>query len=223
VRLFIHQGAVFHRTYNRVGDALWDPPLDQALPQASAEHGIPAGEIMVYTTADPAEAEALLNAPLAALVPTVAGGQVTGVAVDPAWSPPAPPPDPLQALQADVARVEQVVAKTLPVSPHDRRFLTQKEIGKTIIPWIKANPDCTPEQAETQIVALILAELPGEPVVPKLYWEHEGQPQGLAMSYLYEAIKRGYCPPETPLTWASLVGLVVATPEEMIAAWLRSL
>ena len=138
------------------------------------------------------------------------------IRVDPAWQPPAPPPDPL-------AELAQVVARNIAASPHDKRFLTQKAIGKQAISWIKGHPACTPQEAEDYVMGLVLAELPGQPVVPKLYWEHQGAPQGLAMSYLYEAIQRGYLPPATPLTWASLVGLIVGTPEKQIAAWLRSL
>lgn len=138
------------------------------------------------------------------------------VMVDPGWQPPAPPPDPIQQLT-------EVVERNVAASPHDKRFLTQKAIGKQAISWIKAHPACTPQETEDYIMGLILAEMPGQPVVPKLYWEFQGQPQGLAMSYLYEAIQRGYCPPATPMAWASLVGLIVGTPESQIDAWLRSL
>lgn len=143
-------------------------------------------------------------------------GQVTRVEIDPTYQPPAPPPDRL-------AELNEVVRRNLAASPHDRRFLTQKAIGKQAIAWIKEHPACTPQEAEEYVMGLVLAELPGEPMVPKLYWEHQGAPQGLAMSYLHEAVKRGYLPEGAPLTWASLTGLIAATPQEQIAAWLRSL
>jgi hypothetical protein len=163
------------------------------------------------------------------IVATIEDGQVVEVAIDPDYTPPAPAPDPVQALREDVAHLQQVVATTIPSSPHDRRYLTDKEIGKMLIPWLKANPSATVQQATDYVVPLILAELPGQPVIPPLYWEwtdpatQEVRAFGLGMSYLYEARVRGYCPPETPLTWEALVSLVVATPEEQIAAWLRSL
>lgn len=146
----------------------------------------------------------------------VEGGQVVAMELDPDWRPPVPPPDPFLELT-------QMVRRNIAASPHDKRFLVQKAIGKQAIAWIKQHPDCTPQEAEDQVMGLVQAELAGEPMVPKLYWEHQGAPQGLAMSYLHEAIRRGYLPADTPLTWASLVGLIVATPPEQIAAWLRSL
>ncbi len=170
---------------------------------------------------------ALGEAPLSSLHPSYdEEGQLLGLSVDPEWAPPAPPVDPVQA---GLAALEVVVAKNVPASTHDRRYLTDKEIGKTLIPWLKAHPAATVQEATDQVMPLILAELPGQPVIPPLYWEwtnpetSEVYPGGLAMSYLYEARERGYCPPETPLTWEALVALVVATPEELIASWLRSL
>jgi hypothetical protein len=206
MRLFIHQGSVFHRTYNRVGDALWDPPLEQALARASAEHGIPAGEIMVYATADPAEAEALLNAPLAALLPTLAGGQVTGVAVNPVWAPPAPPPDPL-------AELKQIVDQNILASEHDRRWLAQKEAAKRLgIPWIKAHPAASQAEAEAALTAALAAEFPGEPLV--------ASPAGVILSYAKAAQARGHIP---EAGFAALRDLVAATPDSQLAKLLAKL
>ncbi|MBI5521701.1 MAG: hypothetical protein HY910_03660 [Desulfarculus sp.] len=170
---------------------------------------------LAYITTDTAVYEAGL-ADLGRLRGVVEEGQVVGVQLDPAWEPPAPPADPFQELT-------EVVRRNLAASPHDKRFLTQKAIGKQAIAWIKEHPACTPQEAEDYVMGLVQAELAGEPMVPKLYWEYQGVPQGLAMSYLHEAIKRGYLPAGTPLTWVSLTGLIVATPQEQIAAWLRSL
>jgi hypothetical protein len=141
------------------------------------------------------------------------GGQVV---VDPSWQPPPPPIDQL-------ALLTQTVAQNVGSSVHDKRFMRQKEVGKTAIAWIKAHPTCTPDEAEAYVMDLVLAAIPGEPVIPKLYFEYKGTPQGLAMSYLYEVIQRGYMPEGTPIAWQSIVGLIVATPDDKIAEWLRSL
>lgn len=174
---------------------------------------------LVYVTSDPVIGrEALAN--LGALRAEIAGGMVTAVQVG---TPPPPPPDPL-------AELREVVARNIGASPHDKRGLSDKDIGKLIIPKIKATPDMTAEDALDEIIEMILAELPGQPIIPALWVERprksnpaETVYMGLGPSYLYEAIKRGYCPPDTPMTWAGLVGLIVATPESQIAAWLRSL
>jgi hypothetical protein len=206
MRLFIYQGTVFHRTYNRVGDALWDPPLEPALDLASADHGVPAGEIMVYATTDPAEAEALLNAPLAALVPTLADGQVVSVAVDPAWTPPAPPPDPL-------AELKQIVDQNILASEHDRRWLAQKEAAKRLgIPWIKGHPAASQAEAEEALTTLLAAEFPGEPLV--------ASPAGVILSYAKAAQARGYIPDPS---FTALRDLVAAAPEAQLTKLLAKL
>ena len=194
---------------------LGHPPLEAALAAAAKETGLAAASLLPYAITEAALADRLLAA-WGGLTATVQDGQVTALGVDPAWQPPAPPPDPIQELA-------QVVARNVAASPHDRRFLVQKAIGKQAVAWIREHPACAAQEAEDYVMGLILAELPGEPVVPKLYWEHQGIPQGLAMSYLHEAIRRGYCPADTPLAWASLVGLIVATPGDQIDDWLRSL
>lgn len=202
-----------------VGRDCWRFPAPDAalLAEIRAALGVPPGAIQWQTT----DRSLVGDAPLVA---TIQDGQVVAgsVTANPSWQPPAPTSPGNRVLEG-LADLAQVVAKNVAASPHDKRFLTQKEIGKEIISWVKANPDCTPDQAEDYIMPLILADLPGQPVVPKLYWVHQGAPHGLAMSYLFEAIKREYCPANTPMTWASLVGLIVATPESQIAAWLRSL
>ncbi|MFH1034301.1 MAG: hypothetical protein V1806_07315 [Pseudomonadota bacterium] len=180
-----------------------------------ANHG---QEIILW----PRETDPYPEVPLNRLTATIVEGLVTGLEVDPAWQPPAPAPPEASVLDG-LAELAEVVANNVAASPHDKRFLTQKAIGKQAIAWIKEHPACTAQEAEDHVMGLILAELPSQPVVPRLYWEHQGTAQGLAMSYLYEAIQRGYCPSDTPLAWASLVGLIVATPEAQIAAWLRSL
>ena len=192
---------------------LIEPPLPLASFQAN--HG---PEIVLV----PLEVDPFPQAPLDRF--SLVDGQVR---VDPAWSLPATPA-PVD-LRAEIAALKETVAKNVPASSHDKRYLTDKEVGKLLIPWLKAHPAATVAQATDYVVPLILAELPGQPVIPPLFWEWtdpaSGQvlPFGLAMSYLYEARERGYCPAETPLTWEALVALVVATPEEQIAAWLRSL
>jgi len=223
-------GTVVHRTpLTIMAGQMVMPSPEAAITTAAQATGLDPAELISWPAPDRQTAEALLLADLASLVATIEGGEVVGVTINPDYTPPAPAPDPVQALRADVAHLKQVVATTIPSSPHDRRYLTDKEIGKMLIPWLKANPSATVQQATNYVVPLILAELPGQPVIPPLYWEwidpatQEVHSFGLGMSYLYEARVRGYCPPETPLTWEALVSLVVATPEEQIAAWLRSL
>lgn len=205
-------------------------PYDACLAAAlMVNPGLAAEDLTALQVQDLAEAKRIDQMPEAARLGVMSQGELTGVELDPAYAPPEPAQDPLAALKGDVARLEETVRKTIPVSPHDKRFLAQKEIGKTIIAWIKANPTCTPQEVEDHVMAQVLAELPGQPVVPKLYWEWtdpatgQTSPQGLAMSYCYEAVVRGYLPPEAPVSWPTLVQLIVATPEEQIAAWLRTL
>ncbi len=206
-----------------VNGVLASPSIEQCRAEVVNRLGIPATDLLPFQVLDLDTAESL-NKPIEALVATLSadGSQVLSISVDPAWQPPAPTaPD--TSLLDGLAELAQVVARNVAVSPHDRRFLMQKDIGKQAIKWIRQHPLCTPDEAEQYIMALVLAELPGQPVVPKLYWEYQGAAQGLAMSYLHEAIKRGYCPPTTPMSWESLVALIVATPESQIDAWLRSL
>ncbi len=208
VYVFSYEGACLERSG-------WQAGGPYPRPDFEANHG---QELVVV----PVEDDPAAGVPLEYI--SLVDGELV---VDPAWTPPeaAAPLD----LAAEIAELKGVVAKNVPASPHDRRYLTDKEIGKTLIPWLKANPTATVQEATNHVMPLILAELPGQPVIPPLYWEwtdpatSEVYPCGLAMSYLYEARERGYCPPETPLTWEALVALVVATPEELIASWLRSL
>ncbi|MBI4800623.1 MAG: hypothetical protein HY794_18185 [Desulfarculus sp.] len=203
-----------------IGRGYWrfPAPDEDILAKDRASKGIPADALQWQTTD-----QEVGNLPRLMLVDGVAS-------LDPAWQPPAPPPDPLAALAEEVRLGAQAVARNIAASPHDKRGLTDKDIGKLIIPKIKANPGMTVDEALDEIVEMILAELPGEPIIPALWVERprksnpaETVYMGLGPSYLHEAIKRGYCPPDTPMTWASLVGLIAATPEKQIAAWLRSL
>lgn len=208
---------------------LGHPPLEVAQANAAKETGLAAADLLPYPITEAAQADRLLAA-WGGLLATVQDGQVTAVIVDPAWQPPAPAPDPLAALMAKVDANTEAVARNVASSPHDKRGMTDKDIGKLIIPKIKSNPAMTVDEALDEIVEMILAEIPGEPIIPTLWVERprksnpaETVYMGLGPSYLFEAIKRGYCPATTPMTWDSLVGLIVATPEEQIAAWLRSL
>jgi hypothetical protein len=167
-------------------------------------------------------------------VPTMAGTDpfrlVDGqVVLDPAWVPPAPPAPDTSILDG-LAELTQIVAKNVAVSPHDKRFLADKGLGKTILGWIKANPTCTAQEALEQVARIVWAAIPNEPIIPRM-WDEMPHPDisdttiyfGLGPSYLHEAIKRAYCPAATPMAWASLVGLIVATPDDQLAIWLESL
>jgi hypothetical protein len=136
----------------------------------------------------------------------------------------------LADMAAKVDKNTETIGKNVFASPHDKRFLKDKGLGKTILGWIKANPTCTAQEALVQVVRIVWAAMPNEPIIPRM-WDEMPHPDipdttvyfGLGPSYLHEAIKRGYCPAETPMAWASLVALIVATTDEKIAIWLESL
>jgi hypothetical protein len=98
------------------------------------------------------------------------------------------------------------------VSPHDRRWLEQKEIAKEAgITYIKAHPDCTMDEMEAALRAEVAGQFPGEPVVVGA---------GLIMSYADEAQKRGYIP---EATWDALKALVANATEKQLRQMLNKL
>ncbi|MFZ5586151.1 MAG: hypothetical protein ACOZHQ_09500 [Thermodesulfobacteriota bacterium] len=138
------------------------------------------------------------------------------VIVNPAWTPPAPALDPVQvrleALEAAVARQEQAVAANLLASPHDRRWLAQKERAKLFgIGWIKANPEASMEELEAAVIADLASQFSGEPLVVS---------GGVILSYAVEAAARGYIPDGS---YESLRALVVAADADQIQAMLAAL
>lgn len=150
------------------------------------------------------------------LLATIVNGEVTGVAVDPAWQPPAPPPDPLAEL---VAKVDKLPAGTI----HETRLRDQKEFLKLwAIPWVKANPQATPEDAAQAILAALRAEFPADPICIGVYAKDPdtGREDGLLMSYAESAHLAGLTPDKS---WQALRDLIVNTPEQQLREALRKL
>ncbi|KMY68483.1 hypothetical protein AAU61_02100 [Desulfocarbo indianensis] len=137
--------------------------------------------------------------PAAQLLASIEEGHVVDVQADPAYAPPDPPLDPVEELTA-------VVSKNVLASPHDKRFLAQKEAAKSVMWWIRENPDCAAAQVLAQVEAAIEAETPGEPVVVCA--------QGLMDTYAYEAHQRGLISADT---WEELKALILAsTPAQLM-------
>lgn len=136
-----------------------------------------------------------------------AQGQLT---VDPSYSPPAP--EPPVDLQAEMAELKAVVAANLLASPHDRRWLAQKEAAKGVMAWMQANPACDQAQVEAQVAAAMQAATPGEPVVIAA--------AGLVQSYADEAARRGLVP---AASFESLKALVLASSSEQLRQMLAVL
>ncbi|MFH1058754.1 MAG: hypothetical protein V1797_08760 [Pseudomonadota bacterium] len=138
------------------------------------------------------------------------------VIVDPAYEPPEPQPDPVQvlleALEQAVARQEQAVAANLLASPHDRRWLAQKERAKLFgVGWIKANPACGQAGLETALAADLAQAFPDQPLVVAA---------GVILSYAAEAHARGYI---ADPGFAALRDLIVASSEAELQAMLSVL
>ncbi|MFH1058922.1 MAG: hypothetical protein V1797_09640, partial [Pseudomonadota bacterium] len=124
------------------------------------------------------------------VIPVWEGGQVVGIEPDPDWTPPEPAPDPVQvrleALEQAVARQEQAVAANLLASPHDRRWLAQKERAKLFgIAWLKAHPEASMEELAVAVETDLAEQFPGQPIVVSA---------GIILSYAAEANARGYIP-----------------------------
>lgn len=146
-------------------------------------------------------------------------GELIGVAPDPAWTPPAPGPEPIAQLREKVdglavavARQEQAVAANLLASPHDRRWLAQKERAKLFgVAWIKANPLCDQAGLEAALNADLALAFPDQPLVVAA---------GVILSYAAEAHARGYIPEPG---FASLRELIVASSDAELKAMLAAL
>lgn len=137
------------------------------------------------------------------------GGQVVGVEPDPGYTPSEPAPDPVQArLEA----LEAAVATNILASPHDRRWLAQKERAKLFgISWIKANPEAGQADLEAAVMADLAQQFPGEPLVVS---------GGVVLGYAVEAAARGYIPDGS---YESLRALVVAASADQLQAMLAAL
>ncbi|MFH1033607.1 MAG: hypothetical protein V1806_03795 [Pseudomonadota bacterium] len=202
--------------FDQQGRCLERNGLDVAPPLAAfvANHG---PDIVLW----PQEADPYPLVPLEMLTATISQGQVVEVTVDPAWQPPAPPaPDTsVQDSLADIlARVDAI-----PVSDHSRRNEDQKEFIKTFgIPWVKANPEATPEEAVAAILEALRAEFPADPIVSLIYAKDEatGREDGLLMSYAKSAVKLGLI---AEPTWQALRALVVDASKQLLREALRKL
>lgn len=181
--------------FDQLGRRLYGP--DE---RCDAQGDFPAG----FATAKAAELGGLpcisAHNPGPHVIVTVEAGAIVpgSLRADPDYMPPDPPLDP-------VAELKAAVDQNLMASPHDRRFLAQKEAAKTVMWWIRENPDCTAGQVLTQVEAAIAAETPGEPVVVS--------GQGLLETYAHEAHQRGLIP---AATWEALKALILAsTPAQL--------
>lgn len=138
------------------------------------------------------------------------------VVADPAWQPPAPPPDPLAEL---AAKVDRLPAGTI----HETRMRDQKEFMKAFaIPWVKANPQATPVDAALAILAALWAEFPADPICIQVYEKDPvtGREDGLLMSYAESAHAAGLTPDPS---WQALRELILQAPEQQLREALRKL
>ena len=186
--------------FNRDGQCLErnTNPVAPERPAFEANHG--PDLTLVPVDDDPAP-----DAPLEFI--TLVDGQV---AVDPTWQPPAPPA-PVD-LAAKIEALEAVVAGNLLASPHDRRWLQQKEAAKAFgIPWLKANPEAGQAQCEAAVQAHLESAFPGLPVVVS---------GGVLLSYAAEAAARGYIP---EASFEALRALVLAASDSQLNSMLKAL
>ncbi|MFZ5585467.1 MAG: hypothetical protein ACOZHQ_06015 [Thermodesulfobacteriota bacterium] len=131
------------------------------------------------------------------------------VGVDPAWTPPAPAPDPVQTR---LAALEQTVAANILASPHDRRWLKQKERAKLFgISWLKAHPEASQAEFEAAVMADLAQAFLDEPLVVG---------GGVILSYAAEAHARGYIPDPG---FAALRDLIVVSGDDQLQAMLAAL
>jgi hypothetical protein len=183
----------------------------ELLARITAQAQAICGEPVVIFTCDEAQAPVSQANPADGLhlVATIAGGAVVEVAIDPDYTPPAPTPDPVQArLEA----LESAVAANLLVSPHDRRWLAQKERAKLFgIPWLRDHPEAGQQDLEAAVLADLAEAFPAQPLVVS---------GGVIMSYAAEAAARGYIP---DASFASLKGLILASSEQQLQAMLAAL
>lgn len=153
------------------------------------------------------QGSALGNNPVKA---TIVDGQVVEVAIDPDYVPPAPVPDPVQArLEALEATLERIPLNT----PHNRRWLAQKERVKAAgIAYIQAHPACAQVDLEQALAADLTAGFPGEPIVVNA--------PGVIQSYADTALAQGFI---AEASFPALRDLVAASSPDQIQAMLQVL
>ena len=156
------------------------------------------------------EAAELPDVPDWALIPTIEGGEVVGVAPDPSYTPPAPTPDPMQVrLEALEAVVERIPLNT----PHNRRWLAQKERVKAAgIAHIQANPACSQAGLEQALAADLAGGFPDQPIVVSA--------SGVIQSYAEAAAAQGFI---ATASFDALRDLVAGSSAAQIQAMLETL
>ncbi|MBI5523375.1 MAG: hypothetical protein HY910_12160 [Desulfarculus sp.] len=180
-----------------------------------ANHGL---EVILFTV----DQDPCPGVPLDKLRGLMEAGQVKAVEPDPTWMPPDPtePPTPVPDLLAElVAKVDKLPAGTI----HETRLRDQKEFLKLwAIPWVKANPDATPEDAAQAILAALRTEFPADPICTLVYAKDPatGREDGLLMSYAESAHAAGLTPDPS---WQALRGLIIQAPEQQLREALRKL
>jgi len=144
------------------------------------------------------------------LLATIVDGQVVGVTVDPDYVPPTPAPDPVQTrLAALEATLEQIPLNT----PHNRRWLAQKERVKAAgIAYIQSHPACAQAELEQALAADLAAGLPGQPLVVN--------PAGVIQSYAEAAQTQGFI---VEASFTALRDLVAASSAGQLQAMLQTL
>ncbi len=205
-------------TQSESGPVLSLVPLESALRNALNDPEVIAAGI---TSADQLVAYQVTSYEAAMAIVEVWGGRKTGsllitateVSPNPAWQPPAPPVDRLADLVAKVDAATEQVNGNILASPHDKRWLAQKNEAKSEgIAWVKAHPASTQTEAETAINAIIAAAFPAEPRVVS--------GGGLIVSYAVEAQARGII---AAATYEALRDFMVATPDKQLQKLLAKL
>ncbi len=149
----------------------------------------------------------------ASLVATIEDGQVVGVAIDPEYTPPAPPADQTQVrLAALQAAVDLIPLNTI----HNRRWIAQKTRAKTVgIAYIKTNPGADQATVSAAVLADLEAEFPMSaelgPVVVC---------PGILMSYAKSAAAAGFI---AEATFENLRALIVASSNDDLVQMLAVL
>lgn len=196
------------------GGALAQVDQQAALAAAARVSGLPPQRLSELTLSDLAQAEqAALFFQQGRRKAVLEGDRIVSFQSDPDWTPPSAPIDPMTDL---LNRVDKI-----PVSEHSRRNEEQKEFIKTYgIPWVKANPEATPAQAVTAIMAAVRAEFPDDPIVCLIYdADRQGREDGLLMSYARAAVRIGAM---AEPTWEALRALIVGSTPAQLRQVLRN-
>jgi len=148
------------------------------------------------------------------LISTIVDGQATNIRVDPDWQPPVPTP-PIQ----DILAIIEDKLNRVPFTVHSQRFQEQKEYAKQYgIPWIKANPTCTIQEAGDAIQLALQAEFPNVPICVLMYSVVNLKEDGLIISYMNATHEAGLL---AHATWLDFRTFVVSTPEATLRDYLR--